>query len=421
MSQLGGKIAGESKGNNRCCAIENSQEMDTFKMSSLYSELFCHQPSLARTPTEDFLTQALADLLNRLQSASPEAHRCFVKEAFLAETSLTEEQRSNLMEVIKTTKLKWGTQITAVLPNNDTRRLDLVLECDGKPLIGVENKIDANYTPGQLSAYCEWLRDRGWPDHVLVLLTRWTPPPVDFLEDTNESYTRSPRAVCWWRDVYLWLKEDLALYAPSGVNKEFGECVFLASEFCRFLEEELTVNNTLTMADFAFLQLSLRPIEVAQSLVREIRLPHDIKERFQETKNWVKGPKIFAGSSYSKLTKNQNDWWVGWGLIIESGDLDGFPLDVNQPTAFSIVGSDSGTEKQRLPIRQLQTKEDFPDWKFEIDPKERPGYDYAIKKITVAELLGKDPNFEKEYRDWTDKRLKEAAKMLEVFAKSLNG
>ena len=48
-------------------------------MSSLYSELFCHQPSLARTPTEDFLTQALADLLNRLQSASPEAHRCFVK------------------------------------------------------------------------------------------------------------------------------------------------------------------------------------------------------------------------------------------------------------------------------------------------------------------------------------------------------
>lgn len=382
---------------------------------SIYSELFRYQPSQRHTPTENFLTQALADLLNRMIGYSREAHDRFIREVLLSETSKpAEASLFGVMELIKGSNLEWVPQITASEPT--LCRIDLVLLCDRKPVVVVENKLGSGYTDNQLSNYCDWIKQIGGAHHAVVLLTRWTPPPDDFLDDTNESYRNSFRAVCWWGGVYRWLMKEFPLHLSPGVSNSSHECAFfLAREFCQFLEEELNVNNSLSGDDFKCLEKSLRPLQVAQSLVKEIKLPNDVNNYFQEPRIYKnERSSVFLGCAYQKNKKMEKDWWVGWGLILEKDFWEGYFLDVDQPTAIIIIGAEAG--RTPLPIRHLSVEESSRNWQFVWDDEDRLDWDYAIKKISVDELLKSDPHFEREYRKWTNEGLKEAAEMLKFFA-----
>ena len=122
---------------------------------SLYSRLFWRAPSAIKETKEDFLSEALGDILTRL--SQPEAqqfienillknirHRCWVAQFMLG---------------LGSKQLVWETQYRIIAPNKnfDRRRPDLVLFADRCPMLVVEAKVDAATDEDQLQAYGSWL------------------------------------------------------------------------------------------------------------------------------------------------------------------------------------------------------------------------------------------------------------------------
>jgi hypothetical protein len=103
---------------------------------SIYQRLFKYRERASRAPHEDFLSEALVDLLNRIptQEVLPAISRLFIRSA---------EHRIRWETYLKsnpTMKLSWDTQKTIVFENNSAR-LDIVLHDDGgNVLIVIENK-----------------------------------------------------------------------------------------------------------------------------------------------------------------------------------------------------------------------------------------------------------------------------------------
>lgn len=367
-------------------------------MRSLYSELFSCQPTQLRTPRENFLTQALADLLNRF---SAEAHLGIVRELLSSsEHSGSDSMLASILETLAKHKSIWITQKTAYLDNETSPRyLDLVLECGGQPLIVIENKLDADYTDEQLPAYGKWLsqEQEGGSNHALILLTRWRPSPDDFLNREGESYGNGFRSVYKWSALHRWLKNELPRIGGSQ------ECIFLANEFVQFLEDE-KMSNALSMADLALAQLSVRPLRIIQDLVGEIDFPdRQTRNRFgnQRHKEFERPTVRWSFWIESNV---ENKWWTAWGLALESADLWGIPFEVSQPTAFVIVGS----ENKPIPMISFKEQKMFVSlgWKFFEDRAE--------KRVSVARLLSDEPQqiFQDAYRQWTQKALVEAANIL---------
>src|SRR5271166_2881022 len=106
-------------------------------MVSLYSRLFTYRQRRDRSPLENFLTEALRDILDRLPAREMAE---FVGELFLPSVNARkrwERQFFDSKQCFFWESQKW---ITA---NGRGLCLDLVLRCDRQPLIVVENKIGA--------------------------------------------------------------------------------------------------------------------------------------------------------------------------------------------------------------------------------------------------------------------------------------
>ncbi len=160
---------------------------------SIYTNLFRYRPRATRLPQEDFLSEALADLLNRQSIATSSD---FIADVLLQEAGGAAAWRDFMSSGSPT--LSWKTQHR--VPGGT---LDLLLIVDRLPAIVVENKIAAAigmHAPAgtenqdrpdevveerrnQLHTYGGWLAGQvkppGWPG-ALVLLTHLSPPPDDF-------------------------------------------------------------------------------------------------------------------------------------------------------------------------------------------------------------------------------------------------
>ena len=101
---------------------------------SIYSNLFRYRPRPKRKPLEDFLSEVLVDLLNRL---SLEHQLLFVADVLLKDTPISGAWR-NLAVTQPTMSLRWETQ-RAIRGGI----IDILLTLDGEPVLVVENKIGA--------------------------------------------------------------------------------------------------------------------------------------------------------------------------------------------------------------------------------------------------------------------------------------
>lgn len=217
---------------------------------NLYVRLFS-AGSAQRDRLEDFLTEAVADLLDRLPDPDKVA---FCAEVLLASDEMYERRWT---EFVASRKLRWESQHTIFVPDVPTaKRPDLVLfDVSGGvelPILVVESKINAPCLDDQLKPYDGWLADKT-RDHApftapLVLLTHLTQPPEAFV--SADGYA-CKTFVSRWPKVYEWLSANLAEGSwPVG-------CAVLAEELLGFLKEKDLMTENPTLKDFAAARLYL--------------------------------------------------------------------------------------------------------------------------------------------------------------------
>src|SRR5688572_9681217 len=122
-------------------------------MDTLYGRLFRYKARPDREPLEDFLSEALADLLGRMPRAEVTA---FLDHAF------QQSRSASFSSELADTKLEWRTQES--VPGGI---IDLVLFADGTPRLLIENKTWSGFQDhstveeeaNQLHTYCRWLAE----------------------------------------------------------------------------------------------------------------------------------------------------------------------------------------------------------------------------------------------------------------------
>jgi hypothetical protein len=190
---------------------------------TLYRRLFKYQSTDIHSKKENFLTEALCDLLSRWKPAQV---NCFINEVL----GLNSWNSSR----------KFGHVIWASQQTGSESRPDLVGYVGKRPFVAVENKVDAEFTVKQLVGHGKWVRRESEGKGALVCLTARHTPPSDFLDANSQRYavTSDLRILCSWSKVQNWLKSHADLE--------------LASEFATFLMEEGM--DAITPDDFEHLK-----------------------------------------------------------------------------------------------------------------------------------------------------------------------
>jgi len=216
-------------------------------MRNVYSRLFKYRMREKRAPLEDYLTEALADLVDRMPADVS---------ADLFATMLEPTGRhGRWREAVLASKRSCSTQVVV-----EGGIVDLVVLLAGRPAIVVESKIgssiriheDGEEQGGhQLRTYDRWLSRERKVDGpaALILLTHNTRPPPDFSDDS--AYGTADRAVFTWGALARWLRRH------SGEAVTGTAWSDLAADLHAFLEEQGMSNDTVTPSDISATQLFL--------------------------------------------------------------------------------------------------------------------------------------------------------------------
>lgn len=192
-------------------------------MATLYGRLSKYRSTDIRQQKEDFLTEALCDLLTRWKLA--QVSRFIVEVLGLNGGDSRKDFRG----------LTWETQQTG-----SESRPDLVGYLGGRAFVAIENKVDAQFTVRQLVGHGKWVCHESGGKGALICLTARHTPPSDFLDGDSRRYAvhSDRRILCSWSQVQNWLKDHPLLE--------------LASEFAEFLREEGM--DPITTDDFGHLK-----------------------------------------------------------------------------------------------------------------------------------------------------------------------
>ena len=211
-------------------------------MSSLYGRLFAYRERHDRRPLEDFLTEALCDLMNRLPR--------HVMGEFVAKLFLPRDAASAWQQLVDNGgTLFWETQQHI----GEYGRLDLMLSGDETPLLVVENKVGHTGTVDQLAGYGQWLGrqvvGQTWRG-VVVFLTHFTAPPDGFATGDTGTYGVPWQCVCRWPAVWRWLNANASTQPKTTWQA-------LAKELADFLREKEMASETMTQHDLSALEVYL--------------------------------------------------------------------------------------------------------------------------------------------------------------------
>jgi hypothetical protein len=318
---------------------------------SIYSRLFRYRPDENRAPLENFLTEALADLLNRLPLDA--------QSDFIGRLGCNHAKTTEIAEQLRKSQfVNWETQYP-IRVGAKTKFPDIVLLADDIPLLMVENKVAAGFTTdaveddsgserirSQLEVYDDWLSAL-YPDAALVLLTQSTVAPDDFLSATSSSYQLKHRAVCRWKDIHSWLSAQ----GSSRFTKAGEMTRALAVELAQFLEDTTMVEQDLSLMDLGQYEVIFRLHRSSEALFEEIR-----RRLYLEKKIWPAPSRKAA----TKLDLDGGCVWswhypappryVGWGIIFPAQSRwdQRWVKTLSRPSGFCIVASDGE------PLRQAQ-------------------------------------------------------------------
>jgi hypothetical protein len=411
---------------------------------SIYTNLFRYRPRPTRTPQEDFLTAALADILNRVPRDTS------VK--FVADILLAGHEKRQLWldfaNAIPVAQLRWVTQIG--VRHRQGGIVDLLLLVDGQEAIVIENKIgamvrahkdelaeptdvEADPKPlpslpvadaNQLRTYGNWLaalcKDRPWPG-ALILLTHYSAAPADFDGPTPGNYGVPLLQVCRWGMIWRWAKvvgaQALANDVFNDDPKTRPDWKGLCHEFAEFLEEENMTSDYMTFHDLAAIEVfvsSANRIERTFQVVREALKP--AKNEFGKGNFYALAYDgdlgiVWGSWFYVKKRTPPTDWHFSWGIRFPS--VSKYWLGCNPPlpqVAHAFLSLD--TDGSDLPLSSLKPT-DIPDG-WVMPPKEenliiaKPLYQFRPD----AEGLAAD------FGEWVATSLKSARPMLDKLIKA---
>ena len=192
-------------------------------MTTLYGRLAKYRSTDIREQKEDFLTEALCDLLTRWKPAQVSR--------FIGEVLGLKGKNSKT----NFRRMRWESQQAGY-----ESRPDLVGYVGERAFVAIENKVDAEFTVKQLVGHGRWVYRESDGKGALVCLTARHTPPQDFLDANSSRYKidRDRRILCSWSQIQNWLHNH------SGLA--------LAAEFAQFLKDEGM--DPITSDDFRHLQ-----------------------------------------------------------------------------------------------------------------------------------------------------------------------
>lgn len=210
---------------------------------SFYARLFKYRARSDRLPLENFLTEALADLLNRMPRNQTIGFltRCF-----------GDAHHALNWDDVLGSDLEWRTQVVT-----DYGIIDAVLYSNMRPLIVLESKTWSSFrdhstdllNANQVSSYCTWLRSQVGPSGTGAALV------ISASAETPEGYKQpgyyalETRGQTTWASFGRWLD-------TKEVREDLNEATaMLASEFHTFLKEQNLSNEVIAQVDVAALAL----------------------------------------------------------------------------------------------------------------------------------------------------------------------
>jgi hypothetical protein len=399
-------------------------------MTDIYARLFRYTARADFEPLENFLTESLGDLLERMTTADRGLLGSFISEV-LCGPKIPDYLKARIRDA---SRLEWRTQ-TMIRCEGELGYLDLCLIADGELTLIVENKISADFTThsavsnemeieedneaqteSQLDFYKKHLKRQSKPT-ALVLLTHQTESPSSFAlrQGFYEGDNTVFESVCRWSVVHRWFKEADSLYDISHTTGvERGALKVLAQEFCTFLEKqqmnaiELKPEDIEPMKEFFSSDMPRKIHELFLSLRTAIRsLPElDSQSGFPAKSTLrVKDGLIW---DWFYCFDRQLKWFISWGISTRNGLAGLYALEFDAPlSVFALIGS----EREDIPLTPDQvTSAQRAGW---LVYKTRRGS--RLVKRSDPEVFfkvseGVKPSFEK----WTINAIQEGYSMLSL-------
>ena len=321
-------------------------------MTNLFARLFAYRTRAAREPLEDFLTEAFADLFDRL--AANEKRELF--DLFL--TRGTVERLMNAVSDLDTLRIR-----TQVAIPKSGKRPDIVVSSGDRKLFVIEVKVGAAYQEHedereneqtevdihtQLETYARWMADERkeeavWPGAV-VLLTAWTEPPADFVCQREDQVITN---VVRWKQVGQWLAASFTSQS-RGITKNA-----LATDLYKFIEEKGLMTKYPSARDLAAAMIFTPSCAAIDAMfydnieVVAKNFPKLSASRHYGT-DWEAGYNTISGSFY--LSKGiprirGSKPYIAVGICfyaIEAWEEDAEKLPPDQPFFFVELGVERG-------------------------------------------------------------------------------
>ena len=324
-------------------------------MKNLYSRLFRYKSRQDREPLEDFLSEAIADLLSRMPAGEVLG---FLHHAF------EQSDAASITSDLAGKRLEWRTQ--EVIPGGI---IDLALFVEGKPRLVIENKTWSDFQDhsteeeqaNQLHTYCRWLAAECPADlsHGILLITGTATAPPGY--HGGDAYPIDRRAQITWAGVGRWLSARLSDTMSAGETWRD-----LAFELVAFIKEKKLSSEVFVASDVSAAHLFLPTKERWSATFEAIwQGGQPIWEGFLNTRigdlNFRSDGGIIWHWRYSQLPHPSTKTWVG--LAVRFPDQSEWYQEVNLPATphfLFILGSDKGEllSSAILPDEWIRSEED---------------------------------------------------------------
>lgn len=399
-------------------------------MTDIYARLFRYTARADFEPLENFLTESLSDLLERLTIADRGLLESFISDV-LCGSGIPDPLKARIQGA---KDLVWRTQ-EMIRCEGELGYLDLCLIADRELTLIVENKVSAdftthstasneveiemdneNQTESQLDFYKKLLERESKPT-ALVLLTHQTDPPSSFAPQQG-FYGRDTtvfESVCRWSVVHKWFKESDSLYDISyTASSERAVLKVLAQEFCMFLEEqqmnavELKADDLYPMKEFFSSDMPRKIQELFLSVRTTIRSLPELGSQYDFPAKSTLRVKDGLIWDWFYCFDKQLKWFISWGISSKNGLRGLYRLEFAAPlSVFALIGS----ERDDIPLAPDQiTSAKQSEW---LVYKTRKGF--RLVKTSDPEVFfnaseGVKPSFEK----WTINAVQEGYAMLSL-------
>jgi hypothetical protein len=379
-------------------------------MTSLYGRLF-HASSVHRERLEDFLTEALGDLLNRVSKSQL---REFCSE-FLLNGCGSELKAQWLKLFDRRSTVTWETQ-QRISVDGTEKRPDMILyqnldekrgrnfENDRVPLLAVECKVGAPFSARQLHHYGHWLAEAGGPATALVVITHLTEIPSDF--QSSSEYCVKIRAKRKWSELCKWLRDE----RNAGSWCSAANVLVLANELVEFMEEKKLMTEEPTWQDLAAARMFL--ISGAHARLRNFMtsVRAAVQANFKNLRGFPEKPPEIGGDADRECGQIQ-DWcnfhngiWVYWGIYLGA---DFWSPNIEPPIKRSDAGFLYIEFKKRV---SRPADKEFAEWHF---PSMAEVDDFSVAKMVDLDQIGAD-SVTAGFSQWLIVSLEEAKRIIEL-------